>query len=549
MNKIKTIIVDDESRIRRGIERLIRSCGDEWEIVAAFSDGLEAFETITKDSLVFDLLISDIKMPEMDGLTLNNELKKYSTFLTIFISGYDDFEYLQSALKSGAANYILKPIDKEQFQVQLNEIKERIIAEYKKRHEWEKIKEKAAKLDYTKQVQLLSEMIWNEERDISYLDWTREFPAGSYQLVHFSIDHVFSKTKDFSSKEWNTWIFAVENILEEVMGARFNQKGKRWWWRSNKFDYWVLFNDKSLSGLNGSLLKETNQFAQELRYSIQKYTPFTVSAAISKIFMDLSILGNTKKQLQTLMQFRMIHGSNQTFQASIIKSSSNEKNQGITSTILKSTEQIVNALVYGKREELINSLQGYFRELESITSPVNMNEAVHYLMIRIVNSWIENNGYREEPELLAEALNMTRHAGNFVQLKDSIKQWVLKVMSKITVLKAEQQNPVLESKKWIKNNLHENITIKKIAQQVYMNPNYFCDYFKAQTGETVLDYVTTVRLEKAKELLTNSDLKIAEIAISVGYHDTKYFRRLFKQWLGQTPSQYRDQHSVPTFEK
>lgn len=116
-------------------------------------------------------------------------------------------------------------------------------------------------------------------------------------------------------------------------------------------------------------------------------------------------------------------------------------------------------------------------------------------------------------------------------------------------LKKEQQNPIQVAKEWIKNNLGENISIKKIAQQVYMNPNYFCDYFKNQTGETILDYVTSARLEKAKELLEKTDLKIYDIAISVGYQDTKYFSRLFKQWLGQTPSQFRDQYFKSTADK
>ncbi|WP_462409558.1 response regulator transcription factor [Neobacillus sp. Marseille-QA0830] len=540
MYKIKTIIVDDEPRIRRGIERMVRSFGEEWEMVGSFSDGLEAFETITNDSLEFDLLLSDIRMPEMDGLSLNKELKKHHSFLTIFISGYDDFEYLQTAIKDGAVNYILKPIDKDQFQLQLNDVKERIVSENRIKLEWQRMEEKAAKLDYTKQVQLLSEMIWNEERDISYLDWTREFPAGTYQLIHVSIDHIYSKTKDFTSIEWNTWRYALENILEELLGSLLIKKViNKWWWRGGKLDYWVLFNVPSVSE-NTAFPREANQFARELRVNVQKYTPFTISAAIGNEFTDLSILGHMKNQLQTLMQFRMIHGSNQIFESSMINNTNDEKSQGMTSSILKFTEQIVNALEGGKKEELIRSLQSFFHELESITSPVKMNEAIHYLLIRIVNSWMENNGYHEDPDLLAEGLNITKHAGSFVQLKDNLKQWVLKVLSKISTLQTGQQNPVQVAKQWIKSNLHENITIKKIAQQVYMNPNYFCDYFKAQTGETILDYVTTVRLEKAKELLGNTDLKIADIALSVGYQDTKYFSRLFKQWLGITPSQYRD---------
>src|SRR3954447_10003749 len=164
MTLIRTVIVDDEGRIRRGIERMVRSLGDEWEIVGTFSDGLEVYEAVLNQSLSFDLLISDIRMPEMDGLTLNKKLKNHLSFLTIFISRFDDFEYLQTALRDGAVNYILKPIDKEQFQIQMDEVKQKIQMLYKEKQEWHIMQEKASQLEYTKQLQLLSEMTWNEEK-------------------------------------------------------------------------------------------------------------------------------------------------------------------------------------------------------------------------------------------------------------------------------------------------------------------------------------------------------------------------------------------------
>src|SRR5690349_3086500 len=92
---IKTIIVDDEARIRRGIERIVRSCGEDWEIVGVFSNGLEAYIAVTCHQLEVDLLITDVQMPEMDGLTLIKKLKEDYSFFSIIISGYDDFKYLQ----------------------------------------------------------------------------------------------------------------------------------------------------------------------------------------------------------------------------------------------------------------------------------------------------------------------------------------------------------------------------------------------------------------------------------------------------------------------
>ncbi|PFO06372.1 hypothetical protein COJ85_08565 [Bacillus sp. AFS076308] len=543
MTRIRTVIVDDEGRIRRGIERMVRSLGDEWELVGTFSDGLEVYEAVINQSLSFDLLISDIRMPEMDGLTLNKKLKSQLSFLTIFISGFDDFEYLQTALRDGAVNYILKPIDKEQFQIQMDEVKQKIEMLYKEKQEWNRMQEKASQLEYTKQLQLLSEMTWNEEKDIAYLEWTRQFPSGCYQLVHISIDQIFSQTKEFLPEDWNSCTQKIENILEEtVVGSIRVHQINSWWWRGSKLNYWILLQIQDKADAS-NFLSISREFAEKLRISIHKLTPVTVSVALGNEFNDLALFSNMKNELHTLLQFRMIQGGNQVFETDLFEGIKVQKSKGISSSILKYTEQVINSFSQGKRDDLLKALQGYFREIESLSSPVMINEAVHYLLIGIVNNWIENDGYSEDPNLLTDALNITKNAANFIQLKDRVKMWIVHVMEKMTDMKKEQHNPIQVAKEWIKNNLGDNISIKKIAQQVYMNPNYFCDYFKNQTGETILDYVTSVRLEKAKELLEKTDLKIYDISLSVGYQDTKYFSRLFKQWIGQTPSQFREHFS------
>lgn len=540
MEKIKTIIVDDEARIRRGIERLVRSCGDEWEIIGTFSDGQEAYEALMKDSISFDLLLTDVRMPEMDGLSLVKELKKCFSFLTIFISGYDDFQYLQTAIREGAVDYILKPIDREQFQIQLNQVKQKVLSIQKEQNEKQLMQEKASKQEYTEQIQLLSEMTWNEDKDISFLDWTKQFSNGSYCLVNVSVEHAFSKTKEFTSEDWKTWTLAEEKIIEESVSSFFKNGIRRsWWWRGGKLSYWILvFHGEESS--DPAFFTDTDQISDRVKDLIQRETPFTASIAISNEFFDLSQIVYLKSKLQQLLEFRMIEGSNQIFRPDILRNNMEDESKGISLSLLKPIEHILNSLEQETEEELLRSLQIFFKELDSLSSPIQINKAVHYLFVRIINTMMENNAYYEDTQLYLEATQMTHNAANLMQLKDHIKQWSLIIMSKMKTYHNRQHKPIQVAKDWIKNNLHENITIKKIAQQVYMNPNYFCDYFKAQTGETILDYVTIARLEKAKELLEKTDLKVYDISIKVGYQDTKYFSRLFKQWMGQTPTQYRE---------
>jgi two-component system response regulator YesN len=543
MTTIKTIIVDDEARIRRGIERLVRACGEEWEIIGTFSDGQEAYEAMLNSNQPVDLVITDVQMPEMDGLTLVKELKKSRSFFALIISGFDDFKYLQTALREGAVNYILKPVDREQFRIQMQEVKEKILDKRKELREWEEVQEKALQLTYTKQIQLLSEITWNEDTDLSLLDWTRQFPAGSYKFIHISIDQILSKAKEVETEERETWKFAIENIMAELLNKEWDENRIRGWqWRHGKSGFWLLLLDEQ-QAMNSSFSVGTEHFILQLKNAIQRFTPFTVSIALGNEFEDLSLLPSFRDQLLSLLQFRIIKGGNNIFQLDLIKNISNEKPKGITSSVYKHTQQIIHALERGAEEEAIKSLQDFFSEIEVLSSPVSIQEAVHYLFIRIVNRWMEHDGFGEDPYLLTEALQLTKHAANFSQLKDSVRHWILTIMKKMKLLTADHPNPIQQAKEWIKSNFGENITIKKIAHHVHMNPTYFCEYFKTQTGETVLDYVTKSRLEKARELLGTTDLKIYDISCQVGYQDTKYFSRLFKQWMGQTPSQYRDSYS------
>ncbi|WP_299090593.1 helix-turn-helix domain-containing protein [uncultured Metabacillus sp.] len=533
MPLIRTVIVDDESRIRRRLERLVQSCGEEWEIIATFSDGKEALDEMTNESIDFDLLITDVQMPEMDGLTLVNQLKRTYSFTAVIVSGYDDFSYLQTAMREGAVNYILKPIDKIQFAEQMEEVKQKIYRKREEERQWSEVQEKASQLTYTKQIQFLSEVTWNDELDLSLIDWTEQFPKGTYKLAHISVDQYPSifKAKD----EAENWDRELEAIFTQSIECYTH-----WWWRSGKFQYWLLLLDKEVT--DSAFDKKTSNAFTEAKGKVVRTTPFTVSIAISDKFNDMTLLTTIKDQLLSFLQYRIIEGGNKVFHTELVKQLSVQQSKTITASVYKHVQQIISALEGKSEAETKKALQGFFQEIGTIKSPALIEDAVHYLCLQIVNRWLEFAGFGETPDLLPGALQLTKRAANFYQLGDSIKLWVLQMKKKIDERKNEDSDPIQRAKDWIQQNLGENITIKKIAEHVYMSPTYFSNFFKAQTGETILDYVTKCRLEKAKDLLATTELKVYDISAQLGYQDTKYFSRLFKQWYGQSPSQYRELH-------
>ncbi|WP_077624574.1 helix-turn-helix domain-containing protein [Sediminibacillus massiliensis] len=538
MTRIKTIIVDDENRIRRAIERQVRACGEEWEIIGSFSDGKEALRAITEEDMPFDLLVTDVRMPEMDGLTLISQLKKSHDFSSIIISGYDDFSYLQTAMRAGSLNYILKPVDRVQFRGQLEEVKEKILS---KKAEKKQLKDKSEQLIYTRQIQLLSEATWSMEVDVPAIDWDAHFPDGYYSLICIGIDQFLTMTNDFPTEEWGHWQRKMETYSRQLYeGMLVDNYEKIWWWRTGKLNFWLLLykqnNDYITTG-NG-----LEVFASALKDTIQRKTPFTASLAVGPEFDKVERIPEIRDRLMSVLQHRIIQGGNHVFYADKENNYPVSQTKSIHPRIYKYVQKILSTMETESDEKTKQVLNELFHELEIADSPALIEEMVSFLYIRIIDRWMEFEGFTEGPKLLTEALQLTRHAGNFSQLKDGIKLWVLKVKKGIANFKQLDSDPVQRAKQWINNHLGDNITIKKIADHVYMSPTYFSNFFKAQTGETVLDYVTKCRLRKARELLVSTDHKVYDIASQLGYQDTKYFSRLFKQWQGQSPSQYRESH-------
>ncbi|WP_046174283.1 response regulator transcription factor [Domibacillus indicus] len=141
-------------------------------------------------------------------------------------------------------------------------------------------------------------------------------------------------------------------------------------------------------------------------------------------------------------------------------------------------------------------------------------------------------------DYLVKPIDRTELKKRLAQIKEDVqKKRVAEARSKEDV-----PGPIQTARQWINEHLSEPVTIEKIASLVYLNPTYFSEFFKQHTGETVLDYITRKRMEKARALLLASPMKIYEIASAVGYTDTKYFSRLFKKHYGELPSKYKQDH-------
>ncbi|HZG85438.1 response regulator [Paenibacillus sp.] len=546
MTTIRALIVDDEPRIRRGIERIVRSCGDEWEVVAVAADGREALAALREHRGV-DLLITDVKMPEMDGLALIREAKKEFTFVPLLISGFDDFEYLQTALREGAADYILKPIDREQLRQRLEEVKAKIVGSRLDRLKRGELEQQAERLKQTRRIQWLS-YITSAGLDVSRLGyWVDEFPEGKFRLLYVSIDTPPVKTRAYTAKDWEAFLYAMENMIEELTsGKRDGTGGGGWCWRGGDSDFWALLHACDDEGVEPTE-EAAQDVADRIRSAIQKYTPFTVSVSVSDLIEDLYLLPDARRRTLSLMNARLLFGGNRTFLPSFEEASASREAERAEPELQRLAERIRQAAVRGDAAECARLCRAFFQEASDLDAPHRIQRAAQRLILQLHAAGLEHAGpERYDAASLEEALQAARSAPDLHRLRETAANLARRVAEDAAAAReGGGAKPIEQAKRWIEEHLAGDITIKKIADHVYMNPTYFCQYFKTQTGDTVLDYVTKLRMERAKALLRDPALKLQDVSERVGYHDAKYFSRLFKEWTGSTPSKYREQALHP----
>lgn len=530
--KIKTIVVDDENRIRRGIERLILSCGEEFEIVGSYSSGTKLINEYEKESMLFDLLITDIKMPGKDGLELIKDMKNRVSFEAVVISGFSDFQYLQTAIREGALDYMVKPLIRDEFRKQLEKIKDKILKKWENEKKVEIID---YELRHVKQTQRLSDLIRGNEIDLAELEWTKDFPEGIYFLLHISFD--LNQKSDQTALHNREVEKKIQNVL---IGFDQETQTSSWLWKGDEASFWILVNHEEADHL------QEMQIAERLQSAIKSGTKLTSTIALSRGFNDVAVIPALRDRLTSLLQFRLIYGGNKIYTLSSVENILKERGRIKESKELEITiTRILETLDSLKKEHLYHHLNQFLNELKKLPSPQDIEQSIQVLAIQLINRLLKKAFAKDEIKLVQEALQLARKSSNFTELKRNITEWIFKVLKIIDDLNMQETvNPIETAKSWILENLGNNITIDKIAKEIHMNPTYFCEYFKNQTGETVLDYVTRARIEKSKELLLSTDLKIYDISQQVGYSDTKYFSKLFRRYYGEVPSKYKEKVKI-----
>lgn len=522
----KVMIVEDEPIIRNGIARSINWGSLGCKVVAMEENGKLAFAKF--ESLQPDIVVSDIMMPEMDGLELADRILSSSDRTRIILlTGYKEFDYVKHALTLGVFSYILKPTDPDELEKtvekavsELNE-SNTVANHFKALHD----SVEAAK-------PLLRDEFFHELMFRTFAhsgDIQRRLEYFGIRLSRFAvlavdIDSFVELENSFSEEDVTILVFLIHELSDELI--------ERHGYHCVALTYgrclYLILESEGLSA------EDVTAFAQELRRASEQRVKFTVSIGVSNFYDNPADLRMARKEAEKCLAQRVFIGENHvTHIGSVDRHAFRREQNPDIHEFVRSIESAGDILV--KAEALGQALAASNDEDSA------RNAALQAVVLG-VNAYCVTYGEMADlfdPPVLPlnqimQAKTLNAIASAFMDVAaiiDAVMQ------NKINKRHVQEINRV---KEYIAQNYHQDLKLESVASMIYMSQWHFSKIFKKVTGSNFINYLTEVRIAKAKEIIRqNPALKNYEIANKVGFISERYFSELFKKSTGMTPSEFR----------
>jgi two-component system response regulator YesN len=536
---LKIIVVDDEDLIRKGLVKMLSNYETEFQVLGEATNGLEAMELIGRE--IPDVIITDVKMPHMDGVELVKELEgRYPEIKKIVISGFGEFDYVRETMRYGALDYLLKPLDDEQLVLLLRKITSFIESDKKQRIAESNLQEKLNEgLPFLKE-QFIFELIttskFNKDEVDQKLDlYEIKLNPGKFWVIIASFDNYRWICREAGVEATKSKLLKVKNCFDEVLGQYYEPiscsfPGGQIYLISTPTEDPKFVQDALEEGL--ALL---DQNAPEIRVTLSLGPPCN----------DILCLTKSYQQAVALLGQRFYcEKSGIISYGSIIKPALNSDSKtDLFIDILNNLElSLRNCLEVGDYHQvsaIFNEYSALFKRFQF--DPLEVVKLLIEVYVRLQSSCPEFSKSLIELYGLEDSYpkNLESFDTYDFLLGENIKLYTEVIKKIVEIRNRKDKRLVKVIKDYINDNYHEPISLNMIAENIYLSPSYISDLFKKQTGENITDYLAKVRIEKAKILLKDLQIKSYEIGEMVGYKDPAYFSKVFKKVVGVSPNEYR----------
>ncbi len=539
-NKLKVFLVEDEIVVREGIKKNINWQQEGFVFVGEASDGELAYPLI--QSTKPDILITDIRMPFMDGLELSRLVKKELPDIRILVlSGYNEFEYAKEAINIGIAEYLLKPITGAKLLEAVKKMAKSIQEEWQQKQYLLAYQKERAENGQLARRKLFGRLVSGKHSVSTMLGEGREIgmelAASQYNIVLFQL---------FTGEEGENYSDELNRITAEMERLADNMQHVVMIDRGGLEGFAFLLKGAE-EGSGRGIPELLPEFISGLKQIMGRFPGVEYFGGVGVTVERLSELKLCFAKASHAYAYRYLWDRNQIVTGDVEKeqkAADGELSLGGLNVGNLEKNVVGKFLATGLQEEAADFVEGYIHSLGE--------QNIQSLMFRqyiIMNTYItaagavEKLGYKPDV-MVAECGDFKSMTSAFVSVEQAVSYLKHVLAAAIRLRDAVSQKKYAklleDAERYIRQNFqNEEISLNTVAASVNLSPNHFSTIFSQETGRTFVEYLTFVRMEKAKELLRNTNKKTSDIAYEVGYRDAHYFSYLFKKTQSCTPREYR----------
>ncbi len=524
---MKVMLVDDEPFILQGLSVIIDWKAEGYEIVKKASDGREALDYLMENEV--DLIITDIRMPRINGLELLETVRKehISDAYIIILSGYNDFKYAQKAIRYSCMDYILKPIQKEQL---LKNIRQ--AAADKEATVREEIDNKEMQRGYL--LQSMSALLQGKEKEqnVKYVEEHLRC-VGGVRYIHICLNDL-SVLEEMSDEE----VAALKDKVYESV-VNFEPEGENCVFK----DFFVFEEDYEMGFVYCDHMAEAkglspDKYIEELQRTAQQgCSQMPVILLAGKWVENISKISHSYSSACVLRSFKGFQNTKAVYYY--------EDEIQVTQTKVILCRQPLDSLVSAVEQndviEINKSVDELFAALDAqgrTREIVAMN--INYLLFQLLHLASEQDESVNQDEVLAYISGNVSGEQVAKGSRTHMRKFACEYAEYLIQLRKNVSSDVLtEIENEVKEHYAENLTLRELSQKYYINSSYLGQIFRKRYGQSFKSYLNSYRIREAASQLVKTDKRIGQIAEDVGYHDLDYFISRFIEQQGCTPSRYR----------
>lgn len=530
----KVFLVEDEIIVREGLKTIVPWQQYGFVLVGDASDGETALPKIRQTRP--DILITDIRMPFMDGLALARIVRGEMPNLRIVIlSGYDDFAYAQQAIQVGVEQYLLKPITKATLIKTLSELREKMDAEQKQAVYYEQFQTEAQEYEQFSRRRFFERLVSGQLSVSEIYEQAAglglDISADQYNIVQFTL-------QQGSSDQYFEPLTQLQDELIQALGCCPELLLFRW----NLTTYAVL-----VKGHERDIEDNTRRCVESIARRCEG-APTAIGwyVAAGRPVARLSLLPGCFAEVSRLLSYRFLYPQEHllTGHDNLAMDTGREEHEFQNLDVSSiDPDRINNFLQTGLRSEVKDFVAEY---LDSVGAEVMKSMLFcQYILLNIrftTTAYVENQGLPKER--LLDCIAAQSPVAQIHTL-DQIKEYICALLTCAVTLREESSagryhSLMAQTRDYIEQHYtDEALSLNMVARAVNLSASYFSALFSQEMGKTFTEYVTEKRMERACTLLRTTKMRSSEIAFAVGYKDPHYFSFLFKKTQGCTPRDYR----------